>query len=576
MPRSFHASLLLCVASLCVCNGAPPPNVVLIIGESTDGRLLRSGSPVPLPNVRLLQRAGVWFDTAYSNSPVCAPSRSSLWSGRAPHRIPHEHNGFPVAGVWNNYEGLDAGYANETLDALLSASGYDVLLTGKLDRTVGGHTLTDRLESVTHNVDVPYNISATGGWNCEATLCTDAGTVAPGGSGGPEGSVYRGDWAAVERATAFIRAHNASGGAPWFVFQGTNIVHPPYATNEYWWSQIDPAAVVLPQWVPLADMHPCDVQASMLRGCTPPASADAAFSDPTRLARIIRIHYASLAEWDAMLGAYIAAVRDSGQWERTVWVVGADHGDMHLEHRSVYKMLAFEGSAHVPLLVAGAAVAPAAAGSVVTAPTQLLDIMPTVLTLAGAPPAPSAEGYDLAPFLAGAPTDAARPPFVVSQNADSDAGGAWFMVRHSSAAWGELKMIVWGSGAENPLIVYNLSADPGETTNVARSIGSDVVAALDAALRSVVDYPSVAADIARYSHEQFVYWANSTKDWEDVLGSDALRWAAAYRERPKLARAAFADFYASGFNGSVTGIKPCRGGNAWPPGAAASAAVGGG
>ena len=81
------------------------PNVVFICGESTDGRLLRAGSPIPLPNIELLKQAGVYFDTAYSNNPVCAPSRSSFWTGRATHKIPHMNNGFKVNGVWNNYEG---------------------------------------------------------------------------------------------------------------------------------------------------------------------------------------------------------------------------------------------------------------------------------------------------------------------------------------------------------------------------------------------------------------------------------------------------------------------------------------
>jgi arylsulfatase A-like enzyme len=148
-------------------------------------------------------------------------------------------------------------------------------------------------------------------------------------------------------------------------------------------------------WAPLEDMHPCDVQASMLRGCTPSAAAEANFSSPERIARIIRIHYAEIAEWDAMLGAYIEAVRESGQWDRTAWIVIADHGDMHLEHRSVYKMLGYEGSAHIPLIVAGVGVSPAAAGSVVEAPTSLLDVLPTVLTIAGIPPVPWADGYDL-------------------------------------------------------------------------------------------------------------------------------------------------------------------------------------
>jgi len=567
--------------------------------------LLRESSPIPLPNVELLKRTGVWFDAAYSDNPVCAPSRSSFWSGRAPHRIPHMNNGFLVNGVCscasprrrftvaspsgarcrspqppppfagNNYEGLTPEYMNTTLDALLAARGYSVELLGKMDRTVDGHTLTDRLESLTHNVDVPYNISAYGGWNCEADMCTSQGYVAEGGGPAGNGSLYSGDWAAVRAGAQYIRSHASAcsggdSGAPWFLFQGTNIVHPAYATQTYWLDQIDPARVRIPTWAPLEAMHPCDVASSMLKGCTPAAGAPSAnFSDPARLARILRIHYATIAEWDAMVGAYVAAVKDSGQEGCTTFVVAADHGDLHMEHRSFYKMSAYEGSVHVPLIVAGAGVAPSAAGTAVAAPVSLLDVMPTVLALAGAPPAPWADGYDLAPFLRGGAGDPGRPPFVVSQNADSDGGQVWFMVRHSSAEWGELKMIVWGSGAENPLIVYNLTADPDELVNVAGTLRADALAALDAALRSKIDYPAVARDVATYSHTQFQYWANRTgPNWTEVVGDPkAVRWGGAFHRAPQLARKAFVDYYNSGFNKSgPAALKPCRGDNAWPPG----------
>jgi hypothetical protein len=102
MPFNVLGSML--AAGLAAASSAPP-NVIFICGESTDGRLLRAGSPIPLPNVELLKQAGVYFDNAYSNNPVCAPSRSSFWTGRATHKIPHMNNGFLVNGVWNNYEG---------------------------------------------------------------------------------------------------------------------------------------------------------------------------------------------------------------------------------------------------------------------------------------------------------------------------------------------------------------------------------------------------------------------------------------------------------------------------------------
>lgn len=92
---------LLCAGCVTLAAGAPPPpNFIFLLSESLDGRLLREDSPARIPHIRALLAAGsVRFDSAYSNNPVCAPSRASLWSGRAPHKIPHMHNGFLVRGA---------------------------------------------------------------------------------------------------------------------------------------------------------------------------------------------------------------------------------------------------------------------------------------------------------------------------------------------------------------------------------------------------------------------------------------------------------------------------------------------
>ena len=47
-------------------------------------------------------------------------------------------------------------------------------------------------------------------------------------------------------------------------------------TNQYWFEQVNQDAVEVPAWIPLEEMHPCDFQSSMLKGCTPVPNA----SDP--------------------------------------------------------------------------------------------------------------------------------------------------------------------------------------------------------------------------------------------------------------------------------------------------------
>lgn len=87
--------------------------------------------------------------------------------------------------------------------------------------------------------------------------CATPGPVAPGGSAGPQGSTYPGDWKTIEKLSSFV----GSATPPFFGFVGTNILHPPYQTNDYWFSRANTTA--LPQWAPLTSLHPCDLQVSI-------------------------------------------------------------------------------------------------------------------------------------------------------------------------------------------------------------------------------------------------------------------------------------------------------------------------
>lgn len=107
-PLGRIAGTLLVIGALARCGGAnralghslARPNIVFLICESIDGRTFHADSPVPLPNIDKLRFNGSSFHNHYVNAPVCAASRSSLWSGRLPHHIPHETWGVKTDVVW--------------------------------------------------------------------------------------------------------------------------------------------------------------------------------------------------------------------------------------------------------------------------------------------------------------------------------------------------------------------------------------------------------------------------------------------------------------------------------------------
>jgi arylsulfatase K len=150
------------------------PNIVLLVCESTDGRTWREGyqnNVIPLPNLRSLEEGGYAFHCHYSNTPVCCPSRATLWSGRHAHKIPHiqrqSHTNrttgetkikqLAVDGVWNNFEGLPHDFDERIDQVLQRKAGYATRMSGKLDFTTGGHSENVKLSAWTMYTRFPYH-----------------------------------------------------------------------------------------------------------------------------------------------------------------------------------------------------------------------------------------------------------------------------------------------------------------------------------------------------------------------------------------------------------------------------------
>eukprot|EP01061_Rhynchopus_euleeides_P016122 TRINITY_DN27300_c0_g1_i2.p1 TRINITY_DN27300_c0_g1~~TRINITY_DN27300_c0_g1_i2.p1 ORF type:complete len:546 (+),score=217.37 TRINITY_DN27300_c0_g1_i2:56-1693(+) len=512
------AALLVALAAT-VASSAPGalPNIVFLICESTDGRTYREGfAPVPIPHVRSLAQAGTQFDTHYANVPVCCPSRASTWSGRLPHKIPHNQSGtgLPVGGVWNNFEGLAPGYDQKIMD-VLGDNGYNVKVSGKEDWTAGSHSTNVRLNAWTMYAQFPYSVNETGGWYDEA-MCSDNPTIEDSQS--HYSSAHESDWADVNSTTQWIRDYKED--KPFFAYQGMAIVHPPYATNEYWYDKIDLSQVTVPDWEPLMELHPCDFEASMLKKCTPSNNASSAFYSAERRRTIRAVYYAMIAEFDAMVGAYVDAVEAAGLTDNTIFIVTSDHGDMNMEHQQFYKMVQYDASSRVPLVIKTPY---SATQRLVTSATSHIDLFPTILEFAGVDRSkwPAVlDGQSLVDFVNG--TKAADThQYAVSQFHGDNIAMSWYHVTD-----GEWKYVVFGTGTEVPPQLFNLRQDVDEVHNVAAS-HLDVVEKLDAALRAVVDYPSVSQEVAQYNYDSFVAFQKGNPDWKDVMSGD-LRWSAPF------------------------------------------------
>ena len=191
--------------------------------------------------------------------------------------------------------------------------------------------------------------------------------------------------------------------------------------------------------------------------------------------RFVADYYdAEIHETDAGIGQVLAALRASGQWERTIIALVADHGEGLLDHGHYHHgYTLFDDQVHIPMLVR---VPGRHQGLVIDRPVAAIDLAPTLLGLLGIASPAAFQGVDR--LAADAPES--DPIFIEYPTYDSSAEKAWVE--------GRFKYL------HDPLFhteaLYDTVADPGELRNIA-SEHPDVVArgraALDAFRRQHID-----------------------------------------------------------------------------------------
>lgn len=131
-------------------------------------------------------------------------------------------------------------------------------------------------------------------------------------------------------------------------------------------------------------------------------------------ARVVRGHYAAgMRALDQRLGVFFEELREKGVWDRAIIVFTSDHGEQLHEHGGWdHGFSLYDEELHVPLIIK----LPGGrhGGREVLDVVSLVDVMPTLLALAGAPPAEGAQGRDLSPLLVGEEMAAASASFATA------------------------------------------------------------------------------------------------------------------------------------------------------------------
>jgi len=124
----------------------------------------------------------------------------------------------------------------------------------------------------------------------------------------------------------------------------------------------------------------------------------------TRMIR--KIYFGLVTEVDRHVGRVMDWLKETGQYDNTLIVLTADHGEMLGDYGLWGKMTFHDAAFHVPLVIrkpqAGAR------GFAVTMPTESIDVTPTILDCLGLDAPHSMDGESLKPFLDGRTPDTWR------------------------------------------------------------------------------------------------------------------------------------------------------------------------
>ena len=244
-------------------------------------------------------------------------------------------------------------------------------------------------------------------------------------------------------------------GRPFFIF--INYFEPQffYEPSEPYRSRfLDPSRRELASWRGLR----------ALNRNPPPVHLDA----PTR-AVLSDLYDGELAYLDAIVGELIDDLRGRGVLDQTLVIVTSDHGENLGDHELVeHRTNLYETVLHVPLLVRYPAAF--AAGTRVSAPVSLVDVVPTVLALTRSQ-VPATLGAMLPGRSLVGPEGADDRPIVAEDSASRELMNRYtkpfdehyFTRSLKSLREGTWKFI-WSSDGRHEL--FDLAGDPGETTNL--------------------------------------------------------------------------------------------------------------
>lgn len=434
------------------------PNVVFIeVDDMTSKYIGAFGAKmIRTPNIDALARRGVLFSNAVVQGCMCAPSRNSLITARYPQNL----------GLYSNGDIKQLPADTWAFPSALKSSGIHTAWIGKSHllpyiEDQKGRNGVKKTEGMKHRMgfeDVWQSAGRHVALKKARELAKDAGAAWRSGIDAYADHLHaKGllkqflddaeqpttlpvddylDGLVARKTVDWIEGYDRA--SPFFLWVNLSGPHGPYNPPARYLSLYESSQ--MPHAI--KDDGPDDIPA-----CLRPHE----WKKPVKSIPSQRAMYAGMITFiDEQVGRIVEAIEKRGMSEKTVIVFFSDHGIMEGDHGLMHKETLYKEVLNACLIVADPR---AAAGKRVDRPVELLDLVPTVLELAGVDrkERQKAYGESLLPLLRGDDSGYQRT-FAVAQ-----IRGATAMVT------GRYKFIETPQGP----VLFDLETDPDEKVNIA-------------------------------------------------------------------------------------------------------------
>jgi arylsulfatase A-like enzyme len=411
------------------------------------------------PNLDRLVAEGVAFTRAYSQSPICTPSRASFLTGRYPSTLHVNRNG-------NDFYPEDTGLITRALADI----GYDCGLAGKLHLSAAygrvevrpddgyrvfkwshhptpedfwpteHHAYQDWLHEQGIDWDEAYGTDTVAGWVAQQSY-----------KPGIAAQYHQTTWCA-NKAIDFMTAER---DGPWLMSVNPFDPHPAF----------DPPAEYLERMdvddMPFPLFRESELESQLLfKGVDHQTEIPRSPYDYAARS-MVAAYYAQIELIDDQVGRMLDALEASGQRENTIVLFTSDHGEMLGDHGLLLKGCRFyEGAIHVPLILSWPGHFRQGLRS--EALVELTDIVPTLREAIGLGIPENVQGRSLTSLLTGQADPNVHRDFVRCEYHDAlDRPYA----SHANMIYdGRYKLVVYHGHEVGEL--YDLQNDPHEFHNL--------------------------------------------------------------------------------------------------------------